>query len=179
MMPCSNDCAATEPHEEDTLTEPITDARFEQPEETFDTVMLCTVSAGGTIHARPMVVAAVDDAHCWWFVTPADSVTRHEIASHADVAVTLQGRRSYATVTGRAAVVGGIDAMSRSPLSQSLPHDVADDTVFVRFQPTLGTYWAAGASEPNPLPLQEAEALLGPRAIDAGRAAAHVEAVMS
>jgi general stress protein 26 len=53
----------------------INDARLSQPDDTFDTVMLCTVSSGGTIHARPMVVAAVDEAYCWWFVAPRDSVT--------------------------------------------------------------------------------------------------------
>jgi general stress protein 26 len=156
------------------------DARLAEREETFDTVMLCTTSSAGTIHARPMVVAEVDESNCWWFVSPRDSVACHEIEASPYAAVTMQGSTSYATVTGRAAVVARADRMKTAPPAEQLDGGVPDaDTVFICFQPTLCAHWGEGASEPTELDAGEARSLLSGHAIDAERAAAHAEKAAS
>lgn len=157
------------------------DARFDQPQDTFDTVMLCTVSSAGTIHARPMVVAAVDTAHCWWFVAPEDSVTCREIDASADAAITMQGRSSYATLSGRAAVVRGAEAMRAAPVADELDGSIEDDdeTAFICFKPTLGAHWPEGETESLPLQIGDAPRLLDREAVDAEAAAAHAETAAS
>lgn len=157
------------------------DARFDHPQDTFDTVMLCTVSAAGSIHARPMVVAAVDQAKCWWFVAPRDSVTCHELEAQADAALTMQSASSYATLTGRAVVVKGAGAMRDAPPGKRLAEARADDddTAYICFQPTLGAYWKEGETEPVPLQVGEAPGLLDGQAVDAEAAAEHADTASS
>lgn len=152
------------------------DARLAELEETFDTVMLCTSSSAGTIHARPMVVAEVDDTDCWWFVAPRDAVSCHEIEANPHAAVTMQGSASYATLTGRAAVVGRGDSMKNAPVSPSDEAAPDGDTVFIRFQPTVAAYWSEGASEPSNLDVRQAKSLLARSAVDTERAATHARA---
>lgn len=73
--------------------------------EDFDNAMLVTVARDGSLHARPMRIAQVQQDNELWFVTSVDSEKAAEITAHGQCAVTMQSRSSYLTISGRAELV--------------------------------------------------------------------------
>jgi len=66
----------------------------------FDACMLTTMTADGLLHARPLAIAAVeDDGHVAMF-TDDDSPKAFEIMHDARIAVTMQGPRKFAALSG-------------------------------------------------------------------------------
>ncbi len=72
----------------------------------FDTGMLCTRQPDGTMRARPMAVAQIEQNGDLWFVTGIASGKVEEVLHEPHVVVTMQGRRRFVSVSGHAEVVG-------------------------------------------------------------------------
>lgn len=74
--------------------------------ESFDTAMLATRQADGTLHARPMAVARAQKNGDLWFVTSVGSGKIEEVLQDSAVVATLQSPRRFLSISGRAEVVG-------------------------------------------------------------------------
>jgi general stress protein 26 len=70
----------------------------------FNESMLVTRSADGRLQARPMSVAEVGPSGELWFCAGIDSGKAEQIASDAEVAVVMQGKTKFLSVSGRARI---------------------------------------------------------------------------
>lgn len=70
----------------------------------FGTAMLVTRSPDGRMHGRPMDIAEITDAGEVWFCSGLDSGKIAEIAADPEVAVAIQGKTKWLSLTGRARV---------------------------------------------------------------------------
>jgi general stress protein 26 len=66
----------------------------------FDTALLVTNRDDGLPHARPMAVADVTGEGDLWFITSCDAAMIEEAAMDRRALVTMQGSRSFLTVSG-------------------------------------------------------------------------------
>src|SRR5688572_221162 len=66
----------------------------------FDTAMLVTHTAGEAIRARPMHLVQVQEDGSVLFVTSKQGGAAKEISRTADVAVTVQGKSKFASLSG-------------------------------------------------------------------------------
>jgi general stress protein 26 len=72
----------------------------------FQTAMLVTHSGERGFHARPMVIADVEDDGRLWFVTGTDTAKVHEIEIDSHVHLTAQdGNNAFLSLAGRASLV--------------------------------------------------------------------------
>jgi general stress protein 26 len=67
----------------------------------FDTAMLSTRFDDGSMHARPMAIARIDDAGTMYFSADVNSPKIAELERDRDVLVTLQSGRRFASLTGQ------------------------------------------------------------------------------
>jgi len=81
----------TDPRQQKKLTELAQD---------FNVAMLATQTPEAGLRARPMVVAEVTDHGDMSFVTTVPSGLVDEVAREPNVCVALQGRASYASISG-------------------------------------------------------------------------------
>lgn len=72
--------------------------------EDFNTAMLATRSADGTLHARPMAVQKVEETGDVVFCAALDSAKIDELQQDARVAVLFQGKTKYVSLSGTAKV---------------------------------------------------------------------------
>ncbi len=148
-------------------------------QQAFDTVMLCTKSNVGTLHARPMVVADIDSKDRWWFVTAPNSIMVAEIQNNRDVALTMQSRAAYACISGRASLVEvndeGVDTRDGATVPIQL-RDSSDAVVLICVEPMQTAFWSEGATTPESLSSEETKKLLNDVALDKDRARAHARA---
>jgi len=71
----------------------------------FDTAVLITHASGNTLHARPMVIARVDENCDLWFIASQDSAKANEIDVDTRAYVVCQnGRSSCVYISGHATV---------------------------------------------------------------------------
>jgi general stress protein 26 len=113
----------------------------------FDTLMVATHATNGTIHARPMSVAEVDDAGEVWFVTDKESHKVDEIVSDATALVTGQSDRSYVSMSGQLDVINDperLAALWKSSWNMWFESGENDPRVIMlRLRPAIGEYWVA------------------------------------
>lgn len=111
----------------------------------MDTVMVATQAPNGTMHARPMAVAEVDDDGAVWFVTPRESGKADEAAIDSRALVTGQGRDLYVSLSGRIDVISDharVEELWRSSWKEWFPQGASDPTlVLMRLRPEIGEYW--------------------------------------
>jgi len=113
----------------------------------FDTLMVATNAPNGTIHARPMAVAEVDDAGDVWFVTDKESHKVDEIGADPTALVTGQDDRNYVSLSGELDVIHDperLAALWKTSWNVWFA-DGKDDTsvTLVRLRPRVGEYWLA------------------------------------
>jgi general stress protein 26 len=148
----------------------------------FEVVMLCTVAADGSVHARPMMVADIDEQNCWWFITSKTTGKVDEIANDAHATVTLQSKTAFASLSGRATVVR--DQSRTAELWQKqfrawFPQGPDDPTaVLLRFVPTTGEYWERDRMDAVKLTLEKARALVVGDRVKPERAGDHGKVAM-
>lgn len=113
--------------------------------ERFDTAMLVTTSADDMIRARPMRIADASDDGEMWFLTSRDSTQADDIEGDLRAAITLQGDRSYASLSGMATVSHDRKKLAElwTPANRAwFPDGIDDpDLVAIRFVPLEGAYW--------------------------------------
>jgi general stress protein 26 len=91
----------------------------------FHTAMLITSTAGGFLHARPMVIVKRDGNARIWFMTRVDTTKVDELMFERDVCITMQSEREYVTINGHAEVETDPDrvrAMWCETLEPYFPH---------------------------------------------------------
>jgi general stress protein 26 len=69
----------------------------------FDVAML-TTHQSKDMHARPMLIARLDQGMEVYLITDSDSVKVHEIGKNSHALLTFQSSRQFATVTGEITV---------------------------------------------------------------------------
>ena len=113
--------------------------------EHFDTGMLCTRNPDGTLHARPMALAEVQDNGDLWFVTSVGTGKVEEVLKDSNVLVTCQGKTRYLSVSGVAELVGDeqmIDRLWREPWRAWFPEGKDDPRlVILHVRATAAEYW--------------------------------------
>lgn len=144
----------------------------------FDVAMLCTVARDGSIHARPMIVAEIDDQGCFWFITSRRAGKVEEIEGDAHAAVTFQGRKSFASLSGRARLADderSAGAVWRRALRAWFPQGPDDpDVALLCFEPAAGEHWEHGLLDAAKIRIDQARAKVAARgAKDTKGAKAH------
>lgn len=107
--------------------------------------MLVTRQGSEQLHARPMSVASVDESGDIWFTTSIDSGKVSEMLHDRHVAVIMQGRTQYLSVSGRAQVFSDVEkatAFWSEAWRPWFPDGPADpELVLVRVIPEEAEYW--------------------------------------
>ncbi|QDT11939.1 pyridoxamine 5'-phosphate oxidase family protein [Planctomycetes bacterium K23_9] len=111
----------------------------------FDTAMLVTRSDGGVMDARPMAIAQATDDGAIWFVTDRNSGKIADLMLDSDVAVTMQGKRQFVTVSGECRVMDDrakIEELWKEAWKCWFPEGKSDPSiVLLKIEPTRGEYW--------------------------------------
>lgn len=115
----------------------------------FDTVMVATRTKSGAVHARPMMIAEVDDSGEVWFVTPNKSDKLDEIAADPTAVVTGQDSRCYVSLSGTLDVIHDPErakALYGPDWARWLPEGYDENELTIlRLRPGLGEVWREGA----------------------------------
>jgi general stress protein 26 len=112
----------------------------------FSTLMVATHAPNGTMHARPMMIARVDDSCDVWFVTERESGKVDEVCADATALVTGQGPRRYVSLSGHVDLVDDPELalrLTKSPVDQWLKGLSDGGATVLRFRPSIGEYWLA------------------------------------
>lgn len=116
----------------------------------FDTGMLCTRSPEGTLHARPMALADVQESGDVWFVTGVDSGKIGEVLKDNHVLVTCQSTTRFLSLSGTGEIVhddAKIAKVWREPWRAWFPQGKDDPRlVLLHVRPTAAEYWDASAT---------------------------------
>lgn len=111
----------------------------------FDTAMLVTHSSGEAIRARPMRLVQVQDDGSVLFVTSRQGGAASEISRTSEVAVTVQGKTKFASLSGRAkldADRGRIAELWQEAWKVWFPQGKDDpNIVLLEFDAVDGEYW--------------------------------------
>lgn len=115
----------------------------------FETGMLCTRQPDGTLRARPMGVADVQENGDVWFVTGLGSGKVEEVLNEPGVVVTFQSKRRYLSLSGRAEIVGDdarIEEVWRPEWKAWFPEGKDDpQLVLLHVRATEVEYWDESA----------------------------------
>ena len=117
----------------------------------FGTVMVATTLDDGTVHARPMAVADIDDNGVMWFATEKESPKAQEVKNDARGLVTGQKGQVFASVSGTYAIVvdrARIEALWKPDWKVWFPEGKEDPNIaLMRFAPEIGEYWDNGGTK--------------------------------
>ena len=114
--------------------------------EDFETAMLVTRDAGGTMQGRPMHVAAHDETKgTLTFATSLRTEKVDEIGEEGDACVTFQGDDKQVSLSGRCLISQDRERI-RELWSKGMEVWFPDgpeqsDLALIVFEPTLGEYW--------------------------------------
>ena len=143
----------------------------------FDTGMLCTRQSDGTIRARPMALAQVEDNGDLWFVTGIASGKVEEVLNDPHVLVTFQGRKRFVSLSERAEIVGDeerIEELWRDEWRAWFPQGKDDPRLaLLHVRATEAEYWDETRGARHALEAAKA-ALSGKRADTAEREHGHL-----
>jgi len=111
----------------------------------FDTAMLVTRVAGGSLRARPLAKAAIQDDGHVYFSTRVESPKVEELEADEHVAVTFQDSKRYVSLSGVARVTRDrslIERLWSEPWKIWFPKGKDDPTLaIVVVTPSSGEYW--------------------------------------
>ncbi|MGB7327328.1 MAG: pyridoxamine 5'-phosphate oxidase family protein [Rubripirellula sp.] len=111
----------------------------------FDTAMLVTRGDDGSLDARPMAVAQVEDDGQVWFVTDRNSGKIADLMLDSDVAVAMQSSNKFVSLSGTAHAVDDrakLDELWSEAWKVWFPEGKASDSiVLLKVEPTRGEYW--------------------------------------
>jgi general stress protein 26 len=113
--------------------------------EEFGVAMLVTRAADGQLRARPMALAAVEPDDTIWFLTDRHSAKVDELARDGRVAVTMQSRSQFVSVSGTAAPVedrGRVARLWKAEWKVWFPGGQDDpNLLLLRVDGVTGEYW--------------------------------------
>ncbi|MGE0788060.1 MAG: pyridoxamine 5'-phosphate oxidase family protein [Sandaracinaceae bacterium] len=118
---------------------------FESLLGSFDTAMLVTHGDDDVPRARPMHISKREGVADLYFATRSPSPKIQELIHDSKVAVTMQDKSRYLSISGRASVVTDrkkIEAAWSAPMKAWFPDGPSDpDLVLVHVEPERGEYW--------------------------------------
>ncbi|HEX4610957.1 MAG TPA: pyridoxamine 5'-phosphate oxidase family protein [Urbifossiella sp.] len=91
----------------------ISDVKLRELLEEFGLAMLVTRTPAGELRGRPMALAEVEPDGTLWFATDRYSAKVDELAKDGHVAVTMQSRTKFVSLSGTAAVVEDREKVGR------------------------------------------------------------------
>lgn len=119
--------------------------RFEELLERFDNAMLVSVADDGSLHARPMAVAAHDDVAKLCFVTSSESAKAEELAERPAATAVMQGDDIYLAVAGNAIIVADprrVEQLWKPSWKVWFPDGPGDPRlVLIELEPERAEYW--------------------------------------
>ncbi|QDV45581.1 Pyridoxamine 5'-phosphate oxidase [Stieleria neptunia] len=111
----------------------------------FDTAMLVTRGVDGSINARPMAVAQVEEDGQLWFVTERNSGKVSDLMLDSEVAVTMQSSSKFVSLSGTAHPSDDqakLDELWSEGWKVWFPEGKSSDTILLlRIEPSQGEYW--------------------------------------
>jgi len=111
----------------------------------FTESMLVTHADDHRLEARPMSVAEVSDSGVLWFCADLDSGKAAQLAANPEVAVVMQGKTKYVSVSGRAWISrdrAQIDRLWRESWKLWFPQGKDDPTLcLIAVQPSDAQWW--------------------------------------
>ena len=120
-------------------------ARLLEILEEFDTAMLVTRSPEGRMHCRPMDIAETTETGELWFCSSLSSGKIAEITADPQVAVAIQGKTKYLSLSGRARVSTDRQRIARlwkEDWKLWFPDGPNDPTLcLVAIDPSEGEWW--------------------------------------
>lgn len=113
--------------------------------DTFSVAMLTTRTPDGPLRARPMALAGIDDDHTIWLVTSEESAKTDELAAHDEVALTMQSKLAFVSLSATAQVRTDPDKLRElwnEPMRVWFPDGPETPEIrLLRLTPTRGEYW--------------------------------------
>ena len=111
----------------------------------FDTAMFTTHARKGALHARPMILAEVDDAGHAWLMTDVRAEKVEELNEDARVSLTMQSDNRFATLAGKAEVVrdqAHVQRLWNAAWQVWFPEGPTDENiVLLKVKAQQGEYW--------------------------------------
>lgn len=111
----------------------------------FKNAMLVTHAPGGSLHARPMAIAKVEDDGTVWFVTDRHSGKVDDLKSDRDVAVTMQSSKKFIALTATCEPVDDqlmIDKLFNESWKVWFPGGKTDESLLLlKINPSHGEFW--------------------------------------
>lgn len=111
----------------------------------FTESMLVTHVDGARLEGRPMSVAEVTDTGVIWYCAGIDSGKAAQIAANPDVAVIMQGKMKFVSLSGRAWISRDreqIDRLWQESWKLWFPEGKDDPTLcLIAVQPSEGQWW--------------------------------------
>lgn len=111
----------------------------------FDTAMLVTLTGDGCMRGRPLQIAEIDANDQLYFCTAIDSGKVKELEADPRVAITMQSKMKYASLSGRARLTQErtlIDRLYKEDWKVFFPEGKADPTLAILIvDPIEGEYW--------------------------------------
>lgn len=115
----------------------------------FETLMVATNTPDGTIHARPMLVAEVEEGGDVWFATERESQKVNEVLANPTALVTGQGGGGFVSLSGELDIVQDLEriaALRKPSWTTWFSESTSDaDVTLLRLRPSIGEYWLAGS----------------------------------
>lgn len=111
----------------------------------FDTAMLFTKTLHGGLRGRPMGLADVQEDGTLYFCASVNSEKVAELTANPEVAVGLQGKTQFASLSGIATVNRDrptIERLWKESWKLWFPKGTSDpDLCLINFDPSEGEYW--------------------------------------
>lgn len=109
------------------------------------TAMLVTTGELG-LHARPMVIAKVEDDGRLWFISGVETAKVHEIEHDSQVHIIGQeGDNAFLSLTGNATLIGDREKIAevwQEPFRVWFPDGTDDPNIeLIAVRPTRGEFW--------------------------------------
>ena len=112
---------------------------------TFDTAMVVSLAADGSMHARPMAIAELLADGDAYFVTSIDSPKVAEIRANSAVTLSFQSPRQFVCIAGHATVVRDqalVDRLWQEMWKLWFPDGQSDPSIaMIKFEAQHGEYW--------------------------------------
>ncbi len=111
----------------------------------FDTAMVVTFAADGSMHARPMAIAELLEDGDAYFITHIDSPKVAEIRANPALTLSFQSPRQFACITGHATVEHDqalVDRLWQEMWKLWFPDGQTDPSIAtIKFEAQHGEFW--------------------------------------
>lgn len=134
-----------------TISESEKRERLKKLVSAFDTAMLVTHLRDGQLRSRPLAIAEKGDDGALFFAISVDSAKVQEIAADSHVNLSMQDKRRYVSISGRASVRDDralVDKLWSESWKVWFPKGKDDPSLrILEVDPTEAAYWDASGLE--------------------------------